>query len=445
MLVSLLNYDHLLLRLSIAYGFGSGIFILITFYLAYLGVSLTFNSLILTTLAFLILAAVWVWRNPGSYRISLSRSSFNLGPWETFCILLVALSLTLIISRALILPMHLSDDRAQWGVTAKILFHNQSLYAEELFDPLRLTFHVSYPFFVPLLQCSFYHMLGTMDDALVKFPFPFFFAALLAFFYGILRRFTSFRQALTFTSILATLPSFVGDVSGNPSSGYAEAPFVFFYTVSVVCLFLWMKEGCLQDLLLASLAISFTLFTKREGAVLWAILIGTVALYLLFSVRKSKIKKLASFSLFVLIPMVLLLPWFSYHRLFPIPPWESDLDLFYFLSGPSAIHFERLGPLLGSFAEVFFLPRDWSVLWIVLALTIFLFRRRVFSFPSTFLLVILLVDLSAVLAAVVTFPHEWWQVFLADKHRYFMAYAPLALFIVCFAFCSNGSTRSSPR
>ena len=225
---------HLSLRAVLSYGLGTGTLTLLMFYFSFLGGDLSFRNIVFISFGFFLLFGYYC---IADFRFAFPRFSIHHEN-RTITFLKIFLSglilawVSIITFRALFLPMHLSDAVIQWGFKAKILYHEGTIYAPDFFDdPLRMVYHCQYPFLVPLLESFIFVCLDQANDVLAKIPFPLFFVALLVFVYDAQKKYSSSLQALMVTAGMALLPVFLKDVKGNPSSGYAEVPLIFYYTV----------------------------------------------------------------------------------------------------------------------------------------------------------------------------------------------------------------------
>jgi hypothetical protein len=431
------------LRFALAYGLGVGMVTLLMFYFSCAGVGLTFVSVVLFTMPVIPLCLYYClirypvasacMRFPQKNTGSVSRCI------SSFCILCIASAVTIVFFRALFLPMHLGDDMVQWCIRAKIIFHTSTVFAEEFFEPYRVLYHVHYPVMIPLLESLFFMALGEADDILVKFPFPVFFAALLAFFYAAQRRFTSHRHALLFTAMLAVVPVFIHDVRGNPSSGYADVPLSFFYFIAVVSLLFWMEFRLRNDLLLAILAISFAIFTKKEGTILWFMLTGFAALLTIVKDRRISRDVVLFIAGFGLVPALVNMPW-SYVKtcLLPISTWEQDFGLANFTIGFMCDKLPRIPVLFDSLWRTMFSLRSYNVLWVLFFFSTVLAWRRCIVLPHMLIPILIFVNVASVLAASFLYPHWWWGNFPGDMPRLLMFNTPLlAYFISLQAHSAN--------
>lgn len=432
--------DSFPLRCSLAYGFGTGVFGLLMFYLSYLGFQLNLINLSLLTIPFL---TIFILKLARGFKLSFSPRSIQKlfkqnGIIDYLLILLIIINLALIVFKALFLPMHLPDDRAQWGLKAKILYYDKTIYSEDFFDQLRIKLHVNYPFLIPLLESGFYSFMGEMNDRLVKIPFPLFFINLLLFFYASQRRYFSNRHALLFTCILTILPLFIKDMNGSPSTGYADIPLAFYYTVSIISIFHWMKTNKWSDLTLAALFIGFAIFTKNEGMVLWIIMISLIALYLFAVYKKNKINKLGSLAIFILLPLIILIPWFHFSSTIAVPYWDKDWSLSYLNPDYISSHFYRIPPIVMEMKNNFFKTSHWNILWIIFFLLVSFYPKKSFTFPQAFLLLTVSINIFVLFIAILLYPWDWWGNFLYDMPRLLIINIPLVMYFISYQIGHTG-------
>jgi hypothetical protein len=327
--------------------------------------------------------------------------------------------------------MHLPDDMVQWCIRAKIIFHNSTVLADEFFERYRALYHLHYPVMIPLLESLIFMALGEADDILVKIPFPVFFAALLAFFYAVQRRFAPHRHALLFTAMLAVVPVFIQDGRGNPASGYADVPLSFFYFIAVVSLLQWLESRGRNDLFLAMLAISFAIFTKKEGSVLWLMLTGFTVLLTILKDRRGSRDVVWLIVGFGLVPMLINLPWTYFKALLPAAPWwEQDFSLRNFTLDFICERLPRIPALFDSLWRTMFLLKSYNVLWILFFFSIVLAWRRAIAIPHMLLPALVLANVGSVFAASFLYPHFWWGNFAGDMPRLLMFNTPLLIYFI---------------
>ncbi len=424
-------------RLSLVFGLGAGTLGLGVFYVSLLGGPIDFRTILLFSGVFLPLFMYDMVKKVRKGRSTITKP--NGQPRQrivqAICIAVLVVSMALVLFRALFLPMHLADDRAQWGLKAKIYYHEKTVWAEELFDAQRLIYHNAYPPMVPVLESCVYAALGEVDDATVKVLFVFFYTGVLAALYAAQKRFTTDTKALLLTVCMAMLPVFIQDVHGNPSSGYADVPLAFFYFSAIVALIRWIEKGTDRDVWLAGLLAAFTVFTKKEGLMLW----GCSFVVVLPVVLKRAKGKGLFFAAYLVVPVVLLAPWFYYCAQIPVPPWEKEFSL-------SALRFSRLAGnlfklpvLLEACGTLFFSTRHHGPFWFLFVLCLLSRPRNVGVFPVGFLSLLILFNTVALLFAAYIFAFPWWTGMVYDFPRLLIITIPLAL--LCMAYQLYGESR----
>jgi hypothetical protein len=167
-------------------------------------------------------------------------------------------------------PMLYWDERFTWAFKAKILFHEGTPYSPAFLDPDR--FHVwrQYPLLVPTSEAFVARVIGSFDEATIKFIFPCFFFAMLAIFASELRQRTDSTAALMTAGYLAVMPGFLirePSEAGSYLSGYADLPLAAYALASLALLERFRQEKASGDLVASALCIACTLLTKRDGAI----------------------------------------------------------------------------------------------------------------------------------------------------------------------------------
>lgn len=414
-------------RISLAYGLGTGTLGLLLFYLCYAGLPATLGTILVIFLPFAGIFTYTCLRGVKKPRLGLQKIKRfrKYRPLDCLLFLVIALCLTIIFCRTLLLPMHLSDDRAQWGLKAKMIHQEQTVSLEALFEPDRLQIHLAYPFLIPLLEAGFFSTMGEVNDRLVKLPFAVYFMCLLLLFYAAQKDFASHRHALLFTAMLAVLPSFIQDVLGNPSSGYADVPLAFYYFIAVVGFLNWLDRAQWQDLILATVFITFAMFTKQEGMYLWALMVAAGLVLLTADPARRGRRKVMTFTAFILVPLLALSPWLYFKSTFILSLWEKDWSPAQLTPAYISANLCRVGPILKALQKNFFTATHWNWLWIIFFCLLVLYPRRSFKMPHGAIPMLVLGNICAVFMAVLLYPWPWWGNFLGDMHRVLLLNIPL--------------------
>lgn len=427
-------YKNITARVSLAYGVGVGTLTLLIFYISYLGGTLRFRNIVLLSSVFLLIFLYDILKNFRFSGLTNNAQAYGLLPrgLRFFFLVVIITVMSMIIFRALFLPMHLPDDRAQWGLKGKIFYYESTVYAPDFYErePFRLIYHASYPPLIPLVESFFYSACGNMNDYLVKTPFPLFFGALLLFFYYAQRYYASRLHSLMFTTVMVLLPSFISDCESNPSSGYADIAETFYYFAAAAFVFFWIQERKKENLLLSAILITFAVFTKQEGIFLWGGMLGG-GLFTLFMIDKKFTKDTVHFLLcFVGLPTLLLLPWFHYNRLFEIPVFERNFQLSFFSWTYLQGQLFRIPLIMQAFFNTCFSPLRKGILCSLFLISIMLFLKKSFSFTRLFFLILIAYNLIALFTATLVYPHTWWTHFLHYMYRHLMINIPLVLYFM---------------
>jgi hypothetical protein len=145
----------------------------------------------------------------------------------------------------------------------------ETIYA----DPTRASTLLDYPLHVPLLESWVYAWLGTPDDRLVGVIGTATFASLLALCFAAMRRWgASIAASLAVAAVIGTVP-FVWRIA---AAGFADVVVALFLTAAAIHIVAWLEDGARGDLLIGAVAAGLLGWTKKEGLVLWIVLMAIV-------------------------------------------------------------------------------------------------------------------------------------------------------------------------
>ena len=374
-------------RIALSFGLGMGTLSIGMFLLSYIGFQINLlNILILFTPFFI----YFLWRENFKITCSVANIKSKLKEFNLLQLVLIAsilIIIFLIFSDALIQPMHGGDERSSWALKAKILYHAGTIYSTDFFDADRVLPGKDYPLLIPLIESWVYIVLGDINDRLVKVIFPLIFTSLLLILYSTQRKFFPRTHSLIFTALFASVPSFVATpmcVSNAASVGYADIPLSFFYFISVIYLYLWMRDNSKKEyLVIAAIFSAFTVFTKLEGIILFIISLFILNMYILFDLKQAKKQKIIHLLSYLIIPTVMLLPWFIFKS--DLPGRHFDFSIAYFI--------QRLyiAPILVTgFLKNCLNPLLWGVLWGLFGLSTLFTIKETFKKPLVYLFLILI-------------------------------------------------------
>ncbi len=412
--------------LGLCWGLGTGVAGLMTFSLSFFGARLTTGNVLLSLTGLLALLVVLNAASGGGLNrlwvcLSRKRSGRPMDGCERLLTAVVLFFVVSVFVDALSQPLLTFDSRSNLGIKAKILFYQQSVFAEDFFDADRVVGHPRYPLMVPLSENTLYHFIGRVQDRYGKIVFPLWFASLACLFFDGLRRCFSRRFALLGTALLASLPVFTYNVNGGAAGGHADVPLACFFFGFALSLFGGLHNESNADLWLALLFGAFTIFTKNEGLALCGIAVTVAAIGVGW--RRS-----GRLLLPVVGGVILVIPWFEFCTRLPHTDenYWSALRLAQVGEGLS-----RLPSVLLAFpVHIFLKPFFWSVLgWSVVVLAAIAAPRRLKSPHDLFLTIPVLYCLLLVLIYLVT-PWDPARVIPLSLTRLLTQVCPLALFWV---------------
>jgi len=325
------------------------------------------------------------------------------------------------------LPL-MGDARQIWGYKAKILYY-ESLYSPDFHDESQVHQHPNYPLLVPILETYSYAFMGRVDDLRVKLLFPAFYVCLLMCVYSELRRRLGPIAAIALLAVFATFLPLIynwgGLSEGSASSGYADLPLVFFYTLAVIILLRWLSGEALAGeerrsrfltLITAAILLSAAVFTKNEGLAI-AVIVSFVALFVVLiggaTVQRRQVVRLLLLPLLV---FVLSAPWLAWRAGLPAIdancPRQLTLDriqyglehnagtvLTYAVDGMTPLELvgkRGMGGVSG-----------WTLFWPVLVVACVLFMGRVFQRNTLFISLVLAAHVSVYFLVLLVTPPPW--------------------------------------
>jgi hypothetical protein len=211
-------------------------------------------------------------------------------------------------------PLHFWDSRAIWGLKAKMLYQDGTVYSPNFMDEDRMQPHFRYPLLYPIAQAFIYYVLGGIDDWAVMVLIGLFFPLIVSFLVDLIRAVTGKREnALMGGAILSLLPVYympVYDMMDGAHSGYADTPLALFYLVSFGMLFLWKKNNDNRLFLLGAVLSSLLPLVKNEGTVLWLLNLILAGWPVRFNFdMREWLKAVKNIAVFIVIAAVLIAPW----------------------------------------------------------------------------------------------------------------------------------------
>jgi len=435
-------------KIALSYGIGAGFLSLEMFLISLVGVPLTFGYIIIPWIPFLFFS---IWKSKGKVLrwvpplnlkgISQPRSTTGNTRKKLFSVLekimwaVIFFEIFSVFFAALIKPIFHWDPFVCWSFKAKIFFVDQTIRFDFFHDVTKDFTFPDYPLLVPLTETWLFNSMGEWNDALVKVIFPLYYVCLLIIFYSALRRSISRMGSVLFTLFLATIPR----VLYYSSAGYAEIPLAYYYSVSVIFLFLWMNHGNKEYLPISAIFAGFAGWTKYEGQILLLVILFLLVVFLLFHLPAQLREKVRCLLIFLGIVILILGPWMVFKRFIGLHSevvTSSTLNLSWMTA-----HLGRLRPLGYAFLKTMLDTDKWNILWFALILATILFWKRTFSSPTVyiFLSVFLAIALYAGGYLVVAWDIKWER----SIPRYMLHFAPLSLFLLANQILFSNKDKTS--
>ena len=152
-----------------------------------------------------------------------------------------------------------------------------------------------YPLNIPIAMALFYYF----GEPFVKSIFSFYFLAILAVFYGSLKRYGCGYAGLAGTLMLAVTPF----VFFHSTIAYANLPMAFYYTASVIYLYQFFQDNSRTFLMLSSVLVGIGCWTRPDGLI-W--LFPNLTVLTIYALRK---KQWLAPILYLAPILVFFLPW----------------------------------------------------------------------------------------------------------------------------------------
>jgi hypothetical protein len=249
-------------------------------------------------------------------------------------------------------------------------------------------------------------------------------------FYTTQRRFFSRQYSLVFTALLATIPAFVrSDKGGAVFSGNADIPLAFFYTTGVIYLFCWMKERKREDLLISAVFSGLAIFTKNEGLGLFAVTVFCLSIFIFFNSKKGIVRQnITSLSAYIIIPMLIILPWLILSMGMPTFIEEENYPGHLTL-GTIIGNVSRMPVILSSFCLELMDIRRWNIFWVLFGVAVIGGFKYILKSAIKYILLILILDFCLFVLVYTITPWDVKELISCSMTRLVIQITPIAVFI----------------
>src|SRR3989338_994583 len=422
-------------KLALAFPLGLGFLVLLMFLMASAKIPLTFSNIILAAGLIILFIVVTCCPRLKSPYLNVGIPEINIKRFSLLEIILTSLitfKVIYVYFASIVKPLIDVDAFNYYSIVAKGVFFEKTFFAPYLWE-----FIHDKPLFPYLAQGWAFIGLGTINDALFKILTPTLFLCLLVIFYSALRKYYPRKYCLLAIFLLSSLPFLVFHVA----TAYADFTITFYYTIASIYLFLFMKEFHLKNqekadanLVVALLFLGLTIWTKRAGIVLVGINVFVLLAFLAAYRKTIDLKKLI---IPCLLFFLILLPWLVHGQAYAI---INTLKAIVGIGGGKAVEAvastpvveNKAGVMCAIFLNKLFLYADWHLLWLLFLTTLIFFYKRVSGKPLVFLLVIILLGVSAIFVQFGTGEMFKWLIDGTLLDRLVMVSTPLALY-----FCAE--------
>lgn len=301
-------------RLAISYGLGSGLVVLVMFYLSIYGLSLSASSIGLVLILIIGINALYTWKRgalslhtfPGEISLSDIKKSERL---LLMAILILGLCGSVL---ALYWPVWDWDGISCYDVRSKSIYYERMINVSWSED-LLLRRH-RWPPLTSFLHAWIYFCGGENP----KVIYPLFYLSLLGGLYIFLRRQSSCFTALFFTLLLASTPIFLE----HTTLALTNLPGTYYISLGLLYMLAWTKGGQMYNLVISSIFWGLGCWTRPEAPVFTAAFTMWLGL---FCWKNSRPRE---FLLFISLLLVLGAPWpVLSHAVSPTEPVYLGLDI----------------------------------------------------------------------------------------------------------------------
>lgn len=369
-------------------------------------------------------------------------------------ICVIAVIVIVVFFNLLARPMYEFDSRAIWGMKAKILFHERTIFSEAVVNASSNHPHPRYPLLLPIAESWVFENIGQADDRLVRLLFLWFFIGLILSTYQLQRHFAGKVAAIWCVCALLVTPFlYSGVTEGGASSGYADVIVSFYITTSALAMILWMKEGNITFALVGAILAACVALTKNEGLVFTVSLFLTTVVFSFLGKGRLKtgdparsdlsawlrdnLPKLYCLALYVLVVAIMLLPWFFVRSGLPKLLDENYVQYLNYRDIASSLH--RLPQIMKTLAAELLNFKIWGVIWILIAASLGGIGRT-WRREAYFILMLMVLQLASYLAVFIITPNELAGQLSSALSRLLLHILPLGVTLVSFQLAATGSS-----
>lgn len=265
-----------------------------------------------------------------------------------------------------------SDGLFWWGFKARIISSGPGFIRNYLSDSVFIWSHMDYPFYLPLIESWVYTFFGRIWEPYGALVSAGFYVLLGTYIYLFIRKISSGFMSLSLSLFFLFTP-LVAEVS---VMGYADLILSFFYLISSIFIFKFIKTKHIVYLLLSLFIASGLFWIKKEGIILF----GIYSLVFIFACFKFKVRKYIWWLFVFSTPFIM---WFLLLRFYQV----SGVD---FVT-PSLLYLKNnlqriieISVFIRRFLK--FMP-FWGLFWVIFVL-LFIYRIKKIKDLSLFVLIL---------------------------------------------------------
>ncbi|VAX35058.1 hypothetical protein MNBD_UNCLBAC01-121, partial [hydrothermal vent metagenome] len=296
--------------------------------------------------------------------------------WGSIVIYIIY-TICFVLWRGLSVPILEWDAISTIAFKAKIFFYEKGLYEHQNMP------HTSYPLQVPFSLTWVALNLGQWHEQYVKIIFPTTFLSFLVIQYTFLKQFTYIKGAVAGVALLLCANFFVY----HATISYRDFTMLYYNCTTIFLLLLWHQKKENSFLILAGLFAGFTSFTKLEGTGYLAVQTILFFFILFYGHIRKPLQKCFTFMLpaFGICGI-----YYVYKILMGISAASNRLQ-----SKFAITNLERIPIIIREFSGNLFFSGNWNVLWMLLFISFFRYKKIqqhfvikavLFSLTSYFLL-----------------------------------------------------------
>lgn len=346
---------HTLGRIGLSYLLGIGLFTLLMYGTNVLGLKLTFLNNIFIFLVVSIPLIFIERKSLVNYRKDLKKSAKNFHPDLLEKVILVVIAFLIISSfiATFYWPVYIWDALTMYDFRAHV-FAQTGFIVQSLQD-IGGGYYLGYPLLTSLSHTVVYLSGGNNP----QFIYSLFYLSLGLVFYGQLREFIPRKFSLLFTSMLLSVPQ----IFNQSVVSYTNLPFMTFFGLGSIYLYIWYKRGMPGYLMLSSILVGLSTWTRATEP-FW---LGILAVVVLSSVIRKKYLNILFYSI-IFFPIQQAWKYILGH----IAVWQSSTIsevAGYTTVLPNVLNIERWGQVIDFLYQN--IIRNWGAVFIVFIVTFF--------------------------------------------------------------------------